>query len=279
MRTPRFPDRPRAFVTGAASGFGRAVALELAGRRGRLALSDIDVEGLAETARRAERLGAEVRTIRCDVRDPDQVEAQAALCDEAFGGVDIGVNNAGVAVAGPVGEVSLEDWKWQIDINLWGVIYGCHALVPRMKAAGQGWILNVASAAGIVSAPTMGPYNVSKAGVISLTETLAGELPGTGVSASALCPTFFRTNIHTSARTTQPKMRAQTEKLITESKWTAEEVAKIALDGLERGDLYVIPMADARGFWRAKRVLGARFFTIVGKAMQSPRFLKVLGAE
>ena len=76
----------------------------------------------------------------CDVRDPDQVEAQVALADEAFGGVDIGVNNAGVAVAGPVGDVTLEDWKWQIDINLWGVIYGCHALVPRMKAQGSGWI-------------------------------------------------------------------------------------------------------------------------------------------
>ncbi|MCA9607299.1 MAG: SDR family NAD(P)-dependent oxidoreductase [Myxococcales bacterium] len=278
MRT-RFPDRPRTVITGAASGFGRAVALDLAGRRGRLVLSDIDEEGLAETAERAERRGAEVQTIRCDVREADQVEAQVARCDEAFGGVDIGVNNAGVAVTGPVGDVSLEDWKWQIDINLWGVIYGCHALVPRMKAQKRGWILNVASAAGIVSAPTMGPYNVSKAGVISLTETLAGELLDTGVSASALCPTFFRTNIHTTARTTMPHLRRQTEKLVTEAKWTAEDVAKLALERVERGDLYIIPQADARGFWRAKRALGARFFTVVGKAMQNPRLLKALGAE
>ncbi|MCB9595440.1 MAG: SDR family NAD(P)-dependent oxidoreductase [Sandaracinaceae bacterium] len=279
MPKHRFPSRPRAFVTGAASGFGRAIALDLAARRGRLVLGDIDDTGLAETAELVERRGGEVRTIRCDVRDPDQVEAQVALADEAFGGVDIGVNNAGVAVAGPVGDVTLEDWKWQIDINLWGVIYGCHALVPRMKAQGSGWILNVASAAGIASAPTMGPYNVSKAGVISLTETLCGELMDTGVSASALCPTFFQTNIHTRARTTMPHLRDQTAKLITESKWTAAQVAEIALDQLEKGTLYIIPQPDARGLWRAKRALGGRFFQLMGKAMKNPRFMKVLGGE
>ena len=157
----KLPSRPRSFITGASSGFGRAVALELAARGGRLVISDVDEEGLEETADLAERRGAEVRTIRCDVRDAAQVEAQVALADEVFGGVDVGVNNAGVAVTGPVGDVSLEDWKWQIDINLWGVIYGCHALAPRMKAQGSGFILNVASAAGLLAAPTMAPYNVS----------------------------------------------------------------------------------------------------------------------
>lgn len=278
MAKHRFPSRPRAFITGAASGFGRAVALDLAARRGRLVLSDIDEDGLRETAELVERRGGEARTIRCDVRDPDQVEAQAALADEAFGGVDIGVNNAGVAVAGPVGDVSLEDWKWQIDINLWGVIYGCHALVPRMKAQKSGWILNVASAAGIISAPTMGPYNVSKAGVIALTETLAGELP-VGVTASALCPTFFRTNIHASARTTMPHMQKQTAKLVTDSKWSAEQIAEIALDRLERGQLYIIPQRDARSYWRAKRVLGEQFYSLVGKAMRDPRVMRALGGE
>lgn len=266
-------------MTGAASGFGRAVALDLAARRGRLVLSDIDEAGLDQTREMAARRGAEVRTIRCDVRAPAEVEAQCALADEAFGGIDVGVNNAGVAVAGAVGDVSLEDWKWQLDINLWGVIYGCHALVPRMKAAGQGRILNVASAAGFVSAPNMAPYNVSKAGVVSLTETLAGELAGTGVSATVLCPTFFQTRIHESARTTMPELRAQVGKLVTSSKWTAEQIAELALDGLARGELYVIPQADAQGFWRAKRLLGARFFELTGRALKSSRFRKILGAQ
>ncbi len=275
----RLPSRPRAFITGASSGFGRAVALELAARGGRLVISDVDEEGLRETAGLAERRGAEVRTILCDVRDPEQVEAQAALVDEAFGGIDVGVNNAGVAVTGLVGDVSLADWKWQIDINLWGVIYGCHALVPRMKAQGSGFILNVASAAGLLAAPTMGPYNVSKAGVVSLSETMAGELIGKGVRVSALCPTFFRTNIHVAARTTMPQQRDQTSKLITESKWSAEQVAKIAIDELEAGRLYIIPQPDGRGMWRMKRVLGGNFHKLVGHVMNNPRFARFLGGK
>lgn len=271
-----FPARPRAAITGAASGFGRAVALTLADRRARLVVSDVDEEGLAETAELARTKGAEVRTIRCDVRHAEQVEAQAALADDAFGGTDILVNNAGVAVAGPIGEVPLDDWRWQIEINLWGVIYGCHAFVPRMKAAKQGWILNVASSAGLLCVPQMGPYNVTKAGVIALSETLYGELAGTGVSVTALCPTFFRTNIHKKARTSGQSLLEQTEKLVTEAKWSAEQIADIALRGLERGELYVVPQADGRALWRAKRLLGQGFYGMIGRMARNPRFMELM---
>jgi NAD(P)-dependent dehydrogenase (short-subunit alcohol dehydrogenase family) len=270
LMASRFPSRPRAVVTGAASGFGRAVAIELASRGSRLVLSDVDLEGLEETASRAKAAGGEVRTLRCDVRDAEQVEAQAKLADEAFGGTDIAINNAGVAVAGPVGDVPLDDWRWQIDINLYGVIYGCHSFVPRMKAARRGWIMNVASSAGLLSAPMMGPYNVTKAGVVALTETLYGELRGSGVEVSALCPTFFRTNIHTTARSPNG-MGAATEKLVTQARWSAEEIAKVALDGLERGELYVVPQLDGKVLWRAKRLLGQRFHGVVGRVVKSQR--------
>ncbi len=272
----RFPDRPRAVVTGAGSGFGRAVALTLAERNARLVLSDIDEDALAETAELARRAGADVRTIRCDVRDPEQVEAQAALADEAFGGTDILVNNAGVAVSGPVGEVPIDDWRWQIDINLYGVIHGCHAFVPRMKSAGRGWILNVASSAGLLCVPLMGPYNVTKAGVIALSETLYGELAGTGVSVTALCPTFFRTNIHTNARSANGSLGVQTEKLVTEAKWSAEEIAEVALRGLERGELYVVPQTDGKVLWRVKRLFGQGFYGLVGQIARNPRMMSLM---
>lgn len=275
----KFPSSPRSLITGAASGFGRAVALELSSRKARLVLSDVKEEGLEETASLARQRGADVRTLRCDVRDAAQVEAQAALAEEAFGGIDIGINNAGVAVAGPVGDISLEDWKWQLDINLWGVIHGCHSLAPRLKAQGFGWIMNVASSAGLLAMPTMGPYNVSKAGVISLSETMAGELVGTGVSVSALCPTFFRTNLATEARTCTPEMREQTARLVTDAKWSAEQVAKIALDQLEKGQLYIIPQADGRGMWRIKRALGGRFHKALGHLMNNPRFTRLAGLD
>jgi NAD(P)-dependent dehydrogenase (short-subunit alcohol dehydrogenase family) len=266
----RFPSRPRAVITGAASGFGRAVALTLAPRGARLVLSDVDTESLDETAAMAKRAGAEVRTMRCDVRDPNEVAAQAELAEQAYGGTDILVNNAGVAVAGPVGEVPLEDWRWQIDINLWGVIYGCHAFVPRMKMAGSGWIMNVASSAGLLNAPMMAPYNVTKAGVIALTETLYGELHGSGVVVSALCPTFFRTKIHESARAPE-KLAAMTEKLVTRSRWSAEQIAEVALAGLEKGELHVVPQMDGKLMWRAKRLLGQGYHGVVGRVMRSQR--------
>ncbi|MFK7991036.1 MAG: SDR family NAD(P)-dependent oxidoreductase [Sandaracinaceae bacterium] len=259
-----FPPRPRAVITGAASGFGRAVALVLSDRGGRLVLSDIDEDGLAETREMAEGRGGTVHTARCDVRSAEDVEALAVLADDAFGGTDIVINNAGVAVAGTIGEVPLEDWRWAVDINLWGVVYGCHSFVPRMKKQGSGWVMNVASAAGLLSGATMGPYNVSKAGVVALSETLYGELAGTGVSVSALCPTFFQTKIHESARAPARLMRA-TEKLITKSKWSAEQIATIALDELEKGELYIIPQADGRVMWRAKRALGKRWFSVMSE--------------
>lgn len=272
------PDRPRAVVTGAGSGFGRGISNVLARRGARLVLGDIDEASLAETAALVEREGGEVRTAACDVRDPEEVEALAVLADEAFGGTDVLVNNAGVAVAGAVGDVPLEDWRWQIEINLFGVIYGCHSFVPRMKKEGRGWILNVASSAGLLSAPMMGPYNVTKSGVVALSETLYGELSGTGVSVTALCPTFFRTRIHEAARGPEA-LRAQTEKLITESKWTAEAIAEVALQGLERRELYVIPQADGKVMWRAKRLLGQGFHGALGRITKNPRLLAWLSGN
>lgn len=271
-----FPERVRAVITGAASGFGRAMALRLASRGARLVLGDIDEEGLDETARLVRDAGGEACTLRCDVRVASEVEALATLADEAYGGTDILVNNAGVAVAGPVGEVPLDDWRWQIDINLWGVIHGCHFFVPRMKEAGRGWILNVASCAGLLCTPEMGPYNVTKAGVVALSETLAGELSGTGVTVSALCPTFFRTNIHKSARAPDPETKALSEKLVTKAKWSAEQIADVALRALQEGDLYVVPQNDGKVLWRAKRVLGQRFYGMMGRIARSERLRKAV---
>lgn len=272
----KIPSGARSVVTGAGSGFGRAVALELASRGARLLLSDIDEASVEETCAMARAKGAEATSMVVDVRDPSRIEAMSERARELWGGTDVLVNNAGVAVAGEVGAIPLEDWKWQIDINLWGVIYGCHHFVPAMKAQKRGWILNVASIAGVVSAPLMGPYNVTKAAVIALSETLSTELAPHDIRVTALCPSFFRTNIHKGSRATgMPTSR--TEKLVTEAKWSAEEVCRHALRGLERGELYVMPQADARTMWRAKRALGARFFGAMGSMAKRGVLDRVLG--
>src|SRR6185312_10510780 len=110
------------------------------------------------------------------------------------------INNAGVAVGGRVGEVALDDWRWIMGVNLWGVIHGCHVFATQLRAQGSGHILNVASAAGLLAPPGMAPYNVTKAAVVALSETLRGELRDAGVGVTVLCPTFFRTNIAASSR-------------------------------------------------------------------------------
>jgi NAD(P)-dependent dehydrogenase (short-subunit alcohol dehydrogenase family) len=257
----QIPKDARAIVTGAGSGFGRAVSIELGKRGGRLIVSDIDLEAAQETAR---LIGGSTRAMRVDVRDAEQVKSQVDAAVVDLGGVDVLVNNAGVAVVGRVGEVALEDWRFEVEVNLMSVVYGCHFAVPLMRKQRRGWILNVASAAGLLSAPMMGPYNVTKAGVVALSETLAGELIGEGINVSVLCPTFFRTNIHKAQRSSE-ELRKRTEKLITGAKWTAEDIARVALKGLERGSLYVIPQTDGKLFWRAKRVLGAQFYAVAGR--------------
>ena len=263
----RIPKGARAIVTGAGSGFGRAIALELASRGASVLASDIDLATAEETAAKAREAGCAAEAKRADVSHADDVKKLVDDAHERWGGLDVLVNNAGLAVVGEVGEVSLEDWRHEIDVNLLGVIHGCHFAVPEMKKARRGWILNVASAAGFVSAPHMGPYNVTKAGVISLSETLRTELEEHGVAVSALCPTFFRTNIHKAQRSSE-RLREASAKLVEQATWSAEAVARVALRGLERGDLYVIPQADGRAIWHAKRALGGGFYKFVGKVVR-----------
>lgn len=258
------PRSATAIVTGAGSGLGRALALELASRGVTVLASDVDLATAEETAALARAKGASAEAARADVRHDDEVKALVDRALERWGRLDVIVNNAGVAVAGAVGEVPLEDWRFEVDVNLMGVIHGCHYAVPVMKQARRGWILNVASAAGFVSAPLMGPYNVTKAGVIALTETLRTELEESNVSVSVLCPTFLRTNIHKAQRSPE-RLRKKSAELVEGAKWSAEAVARIAVSGLERRALYVIPQTDGKLAWRAKRVLGGAFYSVAGK--------------
>lgn len=263
----KLPSKARSVVTGAGSGFGRAVALELAGRGARVLVSDIDLESAQATVKLCEERGAQAYAMRADVRDPAQVEALAKKADELWGGTDVLVNNAGMAVVGKMGEIPVDDWKLQIEINLYGVIWGCHYFVPKMKERGNGFILNVASSAGIIASPLMGPYNVTKAGVIALSETLYTELAKDNVQVTALCPTFFRTNIHKSTRAHgTANATDRTAKLVTEAKWSAEEIALIAVDGMLAGKLYVLPQNDAKAMWRVKRLLGQSFYDVISMA-------------
>ncbi|PTL84981.1 SDR family NAD(P)-dependent oxidoreductase [Vitiosangium sp. GDMCC 1.1324] len=252
------PERPRVVITGAGSGLGRALSVELARRRGRVVVSDVNEDAARETARGVEREGGEARVVRCDVTKPEQVEALARESRAAFGGVDLLVNNAGVAGAGEVGKLPLAEWKFVLDVNLWGVIHGCHYFVPLLREQGRGHILNIASAAGLLSAPYLAPYNVSKAAVVALSETLLAELKEAGIGVSVACPMFFRTNIAASAHIVEDeagrRLKELASTLVEGAAVEADDVARDCVRGVEHGAFYVLPMASGRWAWRLKRL-------------------------
>lgn len=262
----------RAVVTGAGSGLGRQLALDLAGRGASLVVSDIDLASAEETASLTRERGARTELIECDVTNRDQVFALIDQTESLLGGVDVVCNNAGVAVGGAFEEITMDDWNWVLDINLWGVIYGCQAAVPKMKAQGRGYILNVASAAGLLSPPNMSAYNVTKAGVVSLSETLYAELKSAGIHVSVLCPTFFLTNIVNGGRGAPSEgEEAQIRRWMERSKVQAPDVAKAAVDALRDRELYVQPMADGRNAWRLKRIAPQRFYDRLGMMHEKAR--------
>ena len=157
-----------AAITGAASGLGLAIARRLAAKGWRLLISDINEERLTQADIELRELGADTQQMLFDVTDYAAQEEAAALLQERWGGVDMVFNYAGIATAGAIDELSLEDWHRTIDLDLWSVIYGCKIFVPILKSQGGGYIVNTASSAGTLAGPEMAAYNVAKAGVVSI---------------------------------------------------------------------------------------------------------------
>jgi NAD(P)-dependent dehydrogenase (short-subunit alcohol dehydrogenase family) len=243
-----------AVITGAGSGIGAAFAAELARRGGRIVCSDIDEKAARATADAIIAGGGSALAIHCDVTQIDDVQRLAADAQDWFGGPPtLVINNAGVGAGGtPIGETSLDDWSWVLSINLWGPINGCHVFTPILREARYGGIINVASAAAFGAAPGMAAYNVSKAGVLSLSETLAAELSGTGVNVTVLCPMFVKTNIVESGRITAQSSQLA-DRLMRWTGFSSERVARMCLDTNDRGGLYCMPQPDARIGWGIKR--------------------------
>jgi NAD(P)-dependent dehydrogenase (short-subunit alcohol dehydrogenase family) len=255
-------------VTGAGSGLGRALAKALAARGAQVVVSDVRDDAARATVAEIAELGAAGGTahvVACDVARAADVEHLAAEARHLLGPVDLIVNNAGIGAAGHIGEVSLDAWRRTIDVNLWGVIHGCHYFVPAMRARRRGHVLNVASAAAFGSAPSMGAYNVTKSGVVALSETLAAEAARDGVGVTALCPGFFRTNImNDSVGVVAESQRQFIEAEMARSKHDADGIARLALEAVQQGKLYAVPHAEIRWLWRVKRLAPGLFTRLAG---------------
>lgn len=271
-RSARPSHNAYAVVTGAGSGIGRSFALELARRHGAVVCADVNLEAARETVALIEQAGARGYAVACDVGDAEAVRQLAEQAEALLGHpVTLVINNAGVGLGGKFDELSLDDWQWCMHVNLWGVIHGCHYFVPGFKRQGRGAIINVASAASYTAAPEMSAYNVTKAGVRALSETLFAELKKDNIRVNVLCPTLVPTNIIKNGRIPGRYSRLADHALMNYAMTTSDDVAKLTLDRLDKGHLYTTPQVDAKLFWLMKRASPSLYASFLGF---SYRFLK-----
>ena len=191
-----------AVITGGASGIGRAVADKAAAEGMRIVLGDIEAGPLKLAVDDMTSTGAEVLGVVTDVSDRASVEALRDAALERFGAVHLVHNNAGIGLGGPIWEITEEDWRWILGVNLWGVIHGVATFTPLLLEQGEGHIVNTASIAGLIVAPFLGPYNATKQAVVAISETLFKDLQTVAapVGVSVLCPGFVQTRIAESER-------------------------------------------------------------------------------
>jgi len=250
-----------AFVTGGASGIGLALGVAFAQAGMKVMLADIETDALASAVKSLEKLGPAEGVI-CDVADPSSVERAAKASWEAFGNVHVVCNNAGVAAGGGIDNISLDNWRWVLDVNLMGVLHGIRAFLPHMRAHGEGGhIVNTASMAGMISGMGFSPYSASKFAVVCMSEGLAPQLKPLGIGVSVLCPGFVRTGIGESGRN-RPQRYGPTPTLDPASPAAAfvAEIARRLQAGLEpvavaarvlaairNDELYVFTHPEMRG--------------------------------
>ena len=257
-----------AVITGGASGFGLEFANVAAGLGMKLVLADVQQDALDRVAAQFEERGVPVLAQRCDVSKAEQVQALADATMQTFGAVHLVFNNAGVGSGGLLWENTLADWEWVLGVNLWGVVHGVRIFTPLMLACAksdpdyEGHIVNTASMAGLLNAPTMGVYNVSKHAVVSLSETLYQDLDlvEAPIGASVLCPYFVPTGISQSHRNRPADMQNQggptasqkaaqimSDKAVSSGKVSAAEVAQRTFDAIRAGQFYIYSHPEALG--------------------------------
>lgn len=263
----------RVLITGAGSGLGRACGLAFAARGARVAVSDLRLDAAQQTVAMIQAQGAEACALTLDVTSEDSFASAVGSLQSRWGGVDVLLNNAGVATAGTVLESPLRQWQWVLDINLLGCVRGARAVIPGMQAQGSGYIVNVASFAGIANPPALASYNAAKAAVISLSETLRFELhPQIGVSVA--CPSFFKTDLLNSGRgqlaqaehASAPQMMKVVGRLMEKAEVSAEQVAADIVDAVLSRRFMVMTHPDARSRARLKRLSPELYFRMAQKA-------------
>ena len=258
-------------ITGAGSGIGRALALNLAGRGARLALSDVDDAGLAATVDQVRAAGArDVRSDHLDVADREAFASYAASVADHFGRVNVVVNNAGVALAGNLEDLEYADMDWIIGVNFWGVVHGTKEFLPHLIASGDGHLVNISSLFGLVSMPGQSMYNASKYAVRGMSEAVREEMliAGHPVGVTVVHPGGIKTAIARNARVSSREDKERTAKLFDEklAKMTPERAAEIIVRGILHNRARVLVGLDAHAVHQLAKFTGSRYQDIVARA-------------
>jgi len=243
-------------ITGGASGLGEALALHYAKQNYEVCIADLNPERGNSVIEAITQANGKAFFLPCDITNEAAIETLKLQLQSRWSKVDVLVNNAGVATGGALEFEDIEQWDWVININILGMVRMCRAFVPLMKQQSGGKIINIASQAGITPAPMMGSYNVSKAAVVSFSETMHLELADSNIHVSVACPGFFSTNLDESMRSKQPGVAKLVSKMLhNSSSITADQVAEAIFQDSENLKFMTITHKDGRSAYRMKRWL------------------------
>ncbi|MCW8091509.1 SDR family oxidoreductase [Alteromonas sp. ASW11-130] len=250
----------RLLITGGATGFGKAMALCWVKHAQqdtaiKVCIADIHQQRGEETVAELKKLGAEAFYSQCDITVEADIAATRDIIQERWQGVDIVINNAGVATGGSLNGESLEQWEWVFNINLFGMVKVSQAFVDVFRKQGQGYFINVASQAGVTPIPLMGSYNAVKAAVVSFSETMKTELAPENIDVSVVCPSFFKTNLDESMRTSEQVMRESIKRQFNKADMTAEEVAEKVWQQAQKRNFLMLTHKSGKAAYYMKKWL------------------------
>ena len=252
-------------ITGAGSGFGAALAHHYADIGWNVAVTDIDEDRARQTLLDLENKGGDHFSLQLDVTNALHWQQLQDAVFKRWGGLDVLVNNAGVAAAGNVQDTSIEDWNWVLDIDLMGVVRGCHQFAAMMKDQGSGHIVNISSFAGLAGLPFVSAYGVAKAGVVALSEALRAEMYPHGVGVTVACPAFVKTGLLDTFRSTRADTKTKVSRWMETSGVSAEQVAEAIATAVRKKKFLLLTHKQTRRAWRFKRWFPEWYYSMLAK--------------
>ncbi len=244
----------RVAITGAAGGLGKAMALEFASKGYKVAVADLNQPAGEQVVEEIAEAGGEAFFAPCNVCEEADIDALLKECHSRWDGVDVLINNAGIASHGAIHKESLSSWQRLMDINALGVVRGCKTFVPAMKSQGGGHIVNIASIAGITCTPMMAAYNASKAAVIALSETLRWELKKSQIGVTVVCPSLFKTGLVNSSGMNESAAASGISKMMEASSLSAQDIAALVYHAVEKNQFMLLPHKETHKLWWLKRL-------------------------